>query len=204
MLPSLIYIMARGHSGSTILDLSRANALEIASVGEFVSGADCYDGLCACGQEFRDCDFWKEARSRFEGISQMSWGEVAELPKYQTHVKCFPPTLLGRSGSAWIDELRMVNSGMIRTIALTSGRSYVVGFVEGVHPRSLSLARHVPKARIHHLVRHPERVLASHFWRIKRGEGFRFLRRSHLSKRCTSFFLTKAAIAWGSGISWGR
>jgi hypothetical protein len=171
-----IYIMGRGHSGSTILDLLLGNASQVQSVGEFISGVDRYDALCSCGQKFRDCDFWKCVRRWFEETTKISWDEGAGSLKRQAHVKRFLATLLSRSGSADVAKIRVINDALSEAIALVSGKPYVLDSSKEF-TRALFFARFIPEVKIIHLVRHPERVLASDFWRIKRGDGFKFLRR---------------------------
>jgi len=193
-----IYIMGRGHSGSTILDLLLGNASQVQSVGEFISGVDRYDALCACGQRFRECDFWKRVRREFEERTKIPWDEAAAFLKKQAHVKRFVATLLSRSRRADVAKLRMISDALSEAITRVSGKPYVLDSSKE-STRALFLARHVPEAKIIHLVRHPERVLASHYWRIERGEGFRFLRRTHTGTRWAPLFLTVAAIAWVVG-----
>jgi hypothetical protein len=193
-----IYVMGRGHSGSTILDLLLGNAKEIQSVGELISGVDRYDSLCACGQSFKDCEFWKRVRREFEQRTKISWDIAARSLKRQAHVRSLLRTLLSRSGSAWISELRIINTEIAHAIRSSSGRSAVMDSSKEF-TRALFLCRHVPEAKIIHLVRHPKSLLASHYWRISRGDGFRFLRHTYKSKLMAPLFLTVSAGAWVLG-----
>jgi len=61
------------------------------------------------------------------------------------------------------------------------------------------LARFLPGAKIIHLVRNPEGILASNYHRIKKGSGFKFLRRRYKAKKLTFFFLGLSSISWVIG-----
>ena len=51
-----LYIMGRGHSGSTILDILLGNSTRIESVGELLSGLSRADHqMCSCGVMVPDC-----------------------------------------------------------------------------------------------------------------------------------------------------
>jgi hypothetical protein len=55
-----LYVMGRGHSGSTILDILLGGAAAVESVGELVSGLEWYEAgtRCACGAPMRECPYW--------------------------------------------------------------------------------------------------------------------------------------------------
>ena len=53
----LVYVMSRGHSGSTILDSILRNRDNAFSMGEIVSGCLREDDICSCGHEIRGCPF---------------------------------------------------------------------------------------------------------------------------------------------------
>ena len=63
-----LYVMGRGHSGSTILDILMGGGAAVESVGEFVSGLRRYRGeeRCACGCAMWECLVWCEVRLRFD------------------------------------------------------------------------------------------------------------------------------------------
>src|SRR5215218_1700745 len=72
-----LYVMGRGHSGSTILDILLGGGAAVESVGELVSGLRRYDGKerCACGRPMRGCPFWAEVRRRFEAEGHL-WEDL--------------------------------------------------------------------------------------------------------------------------------
>ena len=55
-----LYVMGRGHSGSTILGILLGGGAAIASVGEVVSGLGRYalgTEICSCGSPMHECSF---------------------------------------------------------------------------------------------------------------------------------------------------
>ena len=59
----ILYIAGYGRSGSTILDLVLGNHPDICSLGEvgfLIDEIGSKDRICACGQSYNNCDFWKD------------------------------------------------------------------------------------------------------------------------------------------------
>ena len=84
-----VYIMGRGHSGSTILDIILGSSAAVESLGELVSGLGrCAAGeQCSCGSPMRECVFWCEVRRRFEAQGY-GWDEFV-VPLARCHQR--PP-----------------------------------------------------------------------------------------------------------------
>lgn len=55
-----IYILGRGHNGSTILDLILGSSKKIFGVGEFISLNNQFDARCSCGENTYDCEYWSK------------------------------------------------------------------------------------------------------------------------------------------------
>lgn len=195
---SLIYIMGRGHSGSTVLDAILGNARDIESIGELVSGIDRFDALCSCGVSFRQCEFWHRVRVDFEETSDFKWEGAAKQLKKQAHVRNFVSTLLRRKTSSNAKNLRRVNEQLVDSIARAANVGCVVDSSKEV-TRGLFLMRHVPGAKIIHLIRNPERIVASYLHRIRKGEGFKFLRRVHRCENGTLLLVMLISLSWVVG-----
>lgn len=58
----VVYILGRGHSGSTLLDLCLGGLAEVESVGEIatLAGAFRRDDACTCGERLSRCPYWRE------------------------------------------------------------------------------------------------------------------------------------------------
>jgi hypothetical protein len=57
----------------------------------------------------------------------------------------------------------------------------------------------MPGAKIIHLVRHPENVLQSYYYRFQKGGKFKFLRMHFNQRRLHGFFLFVSAVSWLAG-----
>lgn len=58
----IAYILGRGSSGSTILNLLLGNSENICSVGELYPGLHYYKARCSCGKTNSECEFWSKIR----------------------------------------------------------------------------------------------------------------------------------------------
>lgn len=188
----LLYVMGRGHSGSTVLDALLGNAPGVAGVGELVSGMLRFEDVCSCGETIENCDFWRAVRRRFEHEIPGTWTEAARAVQSQAHLSRFPATLFdGQGGRAALTA----SAAITAAIGKTAGASVVVDSSKEF-TRALLLARHDAQSRIIHLVRSPHQVLASLEYRIGMGRGFKFLRRRYGSRALTPLYMGMAAAGW--------
>jgi len=196
----LLYIIGRGHSGSTMLDAMLGNADQIESVGELVSGMGRYDALCSCGEAFGNCPFWAEVRQRFEENAGVSWNEAVRASRGQAHIKRFPSTLFAPAHAQWVRRLKGFSEYIAGAISRsgTAKKEMVVDSSKEI-TRALFLLRFVPGSRIIHLVRHPEKVLQSNYYRLKKGSGFKFLRMHFMPRAWFGPFLLASATSWVIG-----
>jgi len=197
----LIYIMGRGHNGSTIVDIVLGSGCAVEGVGELVSGLELEDWghPCACGTPMRDCSYWKQAREAFEAESGLAWGEAARETVEATHIQHFFGTLLAPRGSRRQLGLARASHGFEKAISAASGKPHVVD--SSKEPtRALMLLRFQPDARAIHLVRDPRRTVASYYWRFRKGGGyFHFLRRKYRAPWMLVPFMTLTALTWTVG-----
>jgi hypothetical protein len=190
-----VYVMGRGHSGSTVLDAMLGSTEPIESVGE-LSAMGKVDGKCSCSLSTRDCEYWTAVRKKFESLSSRSWQHAASIVATQAHVKSFLPTLMGRSRTK--AELVEITKHLTSAVQEVSGKNVILDSSKNP-TRALFLVLNFPSSKVIHLVRHPEGILASNYWRLKCGQGFQFLRYKSRNKRLTPFFLITSAIAWLAG-----
>ena len=190
----LIYVMGRGHSGSTILDILLGEAKNACGLSELVSGLARFEkDICSCEQPIRECEFWSKVKAEFEEQGR-SWEEVYALVG-QANVKRFPSMLLW--GRAQRDALNEIDQSLVRAISKVSGCEYVVDSSKEV-TRGLLLARG-GKTKIVHILRSPLEVIESNLYRIDRGENFRFMRRNFRGKRFRYLFVVMSAFGWSVG-----
>lgn len=199
-MPSWVYIAGRGYSGSTTLDALLGNACTVESVGELVSGMGRYDGFCSCGERFKDCPFWSGVRRRFEQGAGISWEEAVHETQRQAHLQSFPGTLLTSYRHAQTKKLVQICKNLAAAIATESGDNpkVIVDSSKEI-TRALFLMRFVPETRIIHLVKHPETVLQSYYYRLKKGRQFKLLRRRFTPGKFLAPFLFMGAVNWTIG-----
>jgi len=198
----LIYIMGRGHSGSTILDVILGSSADIESVGQLMTGLlSEKDGhVCACGATMQDCVYWRKVREAFarRGTEQ-GWHETGLALARHAHIRNLPRTLLARPRSSAMRRMARASLNVERAVAEAVGKRHVVD--SSKEPtRAMMLLRFAPEARVIHLVRDPRRLLASHYWRFKkRGGYFNFLRREYHAPSMFVPFMLLAAASWTAG-----
>jgi len=191
-----LYIMGRGHSGSTILDILLGGNADVESIGELASGLAGYHHgmICACGCVMRDCPFWTEVRHRFEEQG-LDWDELIRATTTQAHLRSQPGTWLARSDDAKLTRLAQLTEGLQKAVAGRTGKTFLLDSGKEV-TRALFLLRFSPRARVIHLVRDPRAVQQSHYWRIAERRGFKFLRHKYQATWTGPFFLVLAAASW--------
>jgi hypothetical protein len=193
-----VYVMGRGHSGSTVLDALLARAPGFVGTGELLSGLARFDDRCSCGATLGACPFWRGVRARFEARTGRPWADLVATSQAQGHVRRFPATLLARPDAPRVRRLRRLTHAVGAALAAEAGTAGVIDSSKEV-TRALFLARFVPGVRFVHLVRHPHDVLASHRQRVRGGTGFRFLRRTYRREALEPAFLALAAANWLAG-----
>lgn len=196
---TFVYLMGRGHSGSTVLDGLLGNGGDVESVGELVSGIGRHrEEICSCGVNFLECDFWKQVRSEYESESNIPWDQAAAISVSQAHIGKFVKTMTASKDSLWVQNLRNLTNGIVNAISRVSGKCFVVDSSKE-HTRALFLARFMPNSKIIYLVRNPEGVLSSYYYRIRKGRPFKFLRRHYYPNHLTFLALLITAISWTAG-----
>ena len=197
----LIYIMGRGHSGSTILDVMLGNSAACESVGQLVTGLlkETEGHVCACGTPMQDCPYWAAVRQAFTEISALDWRQTAMALAEHSHIRNLPHTLLARPGSPAMRQLAEGSIDLERAIARASGKPHVVDSSKD-STRGLMLLRFAPEARVVHLVRDPRRLVASYYWRFKEWGGyFNFLRRIYYLPSMLVPLMLLTALSWTAG-----
>ncbi len=103
--PGLLYIVSRGHSGSTLLELLLNRSQHIAAMGEidllplqlFRKEQTRWVGLCSCGQRPEDCPVWgqvlRDLSSRYGTIVQEPLAFSVSDIGIEEETKAFLPTL---------------------------------------------------------------------------------------------------------------
>lgn len=193
-----LYVMGRGHSGSTILDILLGNASTVESVGELVPGMANPQEPCSCGASLVDCTFWRGVRSAVKAAG-IDYEALVRTSRAQANIGHLPAVAFARPGSNHgLDRLANDTAGLADAICAMSGKKHLLD--SGKEPtRALFLLKFLPGTCVIHLVRDPRAVLSSNYRRIAGGEGLLFLRRRYRARRLIFFWLLLVAANWTGG-----
>jgi hypothetical protein len=197
---SVIYIMGRGHSGSTVLDCLLDNAPGVQGIGESVVGlTEEFRPSLTHQREQRKTKFWNEVRASVEAQrNDTAWEETVEAYKSQAHISNFFKTLkdgcTAGTNPATIQAIRRIYN----SVKEVSGERVIVDSSKEI-TRGLLMAKCVEEAVVIHLVRDPRSVLASDMERIYKKGKFRFLRKSYDTNRAKPLFALLTCLNWVIG-----
>jgi len=186
------YVMGRGRSGSTILDILLGNSSQIESVGELVFGLTRADReQCSCGQSLANCAFWSRVRRDLEAQG-FGWDEACSMLD-RGAVGLWRVWRSGRTDSTMVRRAETTRA-LTRVITTIAGKPHLLDSGKGP-AHGLVLLRHLPEARVIHLVRDPRAMLQSMYWRVRT--------RSHLNSRqlLVAKFSAPLFLAW-SALDW--
>jgi len=197
----IVYIVGRGHSGSTILDILLNNAKNIESVGELLSGIGRLNSECSCGEKIKDCSFWEEVRSRtvekLKNGEQEVWDWGVRVTKYFGHIARLPH-LLFKSKDGEIEFYEESTQALFEAIAETSGKSTVVDSSKEI-TRGYFLCKNFPNVKLIHLIRSGEETVASNYWRMREGGYYRILRVNLNTTHFHGLFVFLDSLLWNIG-----
>ena len=187
-----LYIMGSGHSGSTILDILLGNSGELESVGELLAGLSRADSEpCSCGATMPGCAFWGAVRARLEAEG-IAWSEVCGIVD-TGFAGLWRVWRAGRGDPAMARRARVAQA-LGRAIAASAGKPHVVNSSK-TPAHGLLLLRHLPEARMIHVVRDPRQILRSFVWRVRSGKHLNAARHG-LAARSGPLFLMRMALGW--------
>ncbi len=194
--PLMIYIMGRGHNGSTVLDGLLGNAMEIESVGELVSGLSRYPHeLVSTGETMAESSYWQRIVSRYAEKSGCVPAESFAWLARCTHPRRVLTWLCAGSQHPAVLKALAINTHLASAIAEVAGKPLVLDSSKE-YSRGLFLCKFYPRSRIVHLIRSPVATVYSY---QKRGT-FKFLRRSFkMSPRTAPLAVCTVLCSWSVG-----
>jgi len=166
----IVYIMGRGHSGSTVLDSLLSNNPNVRGVGEFIMGVD-ERFPCSCGEYLTDCSFWSKVKNIFESESNKGWFYSAKKLKNVSDIARVPKILLGNFEESEVEEIKNITNSMIKSIYKVCKKSIVVDSSKEV-ARALFMAKYSKDVQFIHLVRNPFQVMCSEVSSLESKEGY--------------------------------
>ena len=168
-----LYIVGRGHSGSTIFSMLVGESPNVASGGEIVIGfrGDYQAKRCANGEIFADSPFWSAVKSAFEAHTGRNFAEAVEFLNRHAYYSRVPARLLASSKSPGVAETKRSIEALYDSIAEVSARPVVLDSSKELST-AIFLLRHVPDAKLIHFVRSPFGVADSYVKRVKSAKSF--------------------------------
>lgn len=198
-LKTYVYIMGRGHSGSTLLGSLLDNVEGVQDTGEIFVGLPRLQDKVKQNPNAPAVKFWRKIVEDFERrVSGLSWEAAVNASYQQAHIRKFFQTLRMNERDAEVKLLRTSIVEIAESVARVGNAHSVLDSSKEI-TRGLFVARFIPNARIIHLVRHPEQVIASTLHRIRHMHGFRIMRRNVQLPWMEPFFVAVAVIAWNIG-----
>ena len=174
---SILYILGRGRSGSTVIDAVLGNLGSTFGTGELVEGLHRRypDGICSCGAVLAECPIWGTVVREAEASLELPHEEWARVLATQMHLKSFPKTLISGRSSKWSSNLWSINDALYTAVSKATGCQYVVDSSKEM-TRAYFILKHFSEAKGLHLVRNPHGFISSYYQRILKGGDFKLVR----------------------------
>ena len=202
--PMIIYIMGRGHSGSTTLDLVLGNHPEAVTAGEITNGFRVPDYPCTCGATLDECPFWGPVRREVgERHPETGWDEYGRMLGRIDMPQRIPAILTGAGLPSWVkSRYDPMNRDLYETVARRAGASYVVDSSKDLARAASLLKRYGGPVKVIHMVRDGRGELWSRLKRLRAGKPFQVLRRdTHPKRHWPAMALTAWAWAASNALS---
>jgi hypothetical protein len=192
----MIYIMGRGHNGSTVLDGLLGNAVEIESVGELVSGLSRYpDELVSTGETMAESAYWQGVVSRYAETAGCAPAESFAWLARWTHPRRFFTWLCAGPQHPAALKALSINAHLASAIAAVSGKPLVLDSSKE-YSRGLFLCKFYPGSKIIHLIRSPIATVHSY----QKRPTFKILRRSFkMHARTAPLVICTVLCSWSIG-----
>lgn len=162
---NLIYILGRGHSGTTMLDLVIGHVFHMRSCGELISGLSRYPSQkCTCETEMENCETWKPS---FEALGGgVDRAEIFRYLSSQASIFKLPSALFCNFSPVYREALNK------EAAFINAAQGSFNGVVDSSKElaRGLALAVGPSKAVWLHIYRRPEQIAASYRFRAEKGK----------------------------------
>lgn len=192
-----LYIVGRGHSGSTIFSILVGQSRTVASEGEIIGGfRRGYEAKrCANREVFSKSAFWAEVRSAFERRAGTGFADAAGLLNRRAHYSRVLPNLLAAPRSADVLEAKRLVEALYDSISEASNRPVVLDSTKEL-ATAVFLLRHVGPLKVIHFVRSPFGVVDSYLKRLKAVNRFDMFGKHFHVERHYFIPVVVSAIVW--------
>ena len=192
-----LYIVGRGHSGSTIFSMLMNESSNVASEGEIVIGfRPGYESKrCANGEIFSASPFWNRVKPAFERRTGGSFADGVRFLNQRAYCLHVPGQLLAASGSRAVLEEKRLIEALYDSIAEASERPAVLDSSKELSV-AIFLLRYVPETKLIHFVRSPFGVADSYVKRVKAARTFHVFRIGFRVERHYFVPMVTSALLW--------
>jgi len=191
----LIYIIGRGKSGSTILDIALSQSKDIVGMGELLSGLG-RKKTCTCGLKAKDCKEWRALYNGNLSVSKTRMNYIKSESKITHFFKYF------FSSKNWFfnkaGKYLKINEEILKARNKNSSGSILVDSSKEI-TRGLILSRGKKDTVFIHLIRDPYKVISSNMHRVEDDTGYKFMRKTYKNKSARPIFFLITAIGWVLG-----
>ncbi len=191
----IVYIVGRGHSGTTILDCILDNINNVKGCGELAVGLkripDLTDNI-----DKETVRFWEKVKNTAERRGgNLEWDSIVNSQYRQARITTIVWTALSNKEHDDVEKLKQSIEVIYKSVEEISGSKKIIDSSKEVS-RALFMLKHIKKTKVIHVVRRPCDVVASHFKRVRHRHGFRFMRRNYQSRIFEPIFVIMAAVSW--------
>lgn len=167
-----IYILGRGHNGSTVFNLLLDNHPEIESLGEFSSGFQrCKTETCSCGSNLQECKLWSRVFSNLDGNSDwIGVDNYSSMLKYLDKFYRLPQVITSRFLPKWVENDYLPSTRLLfKEIANVSNASCIVDSSKELSRGTFFVSKFPENTKILYLVRDGRAMIWSFLRRFKKS-----------------------------------
>lgn len=196
----ILYLMGRGHNGSTILNLILGAHDQITAAGEVSSGMRALGDECSCGEALRECPFWGPTIASLESqYPEANDGGYQKMICYVDSFTRVPQTLLGFLLPGWVkQQYQPMTKHLFEEISKQGETNQIIDSSKEFG-RGAFMLKFMPNAKVVYLARDGRGVLYSYLKRHQKLGTFHFMKRKRpLKSAWPIMVVTALALSLGT------
>lgn len=165
-----IYILGRGHNGSTVFNLLLGNHPDIESVGEFSSGFQRgIEEKCSCGSNFHECKLWSQVLTNLnKNPDWIGVNDYSNMLNYLDQFYRLPQVFTGLFLPEWVYNQYIPMSRLLfKEVTKVSNTTSLVDSSKELSRATFLISNFPEKTRIIYLVRDGRAMIWSFLKRFK-------------------------------------
>ncbi|MCG2587058.1 sulfotransferase [Rhodohalobacter sulfatireducens] len=165
-----IYILGRGHNGSTVFNLLLGNHPDIESLGEFSSGFQRFQTeTCSCGSKLQECKLWSRVFSNLDGNPNWIGADnYSSMLKYLDKFHRLPQVITRHFLPKWVENDYLPSTRLLfKEIAIASNASCIVDSSKELSRGTFFVSKFPENTKIVYLVRDGRAMIWSFLRRFR-------------------------------------